>query len=93
MSGYLRRFLVIALASGLMAAAQAGESSCAAKLSEALGDSRESGSIDGDAAGVERGQGRVRSDVPLRPGRNEEFRRRVALVQARSQSHWATSAH
>ena len=91
MAGLLRSLAVVALALGITEFAAAGEMNQAAKLNQALGGSLDAGMIGEDGAGAWAGQGKVLTGVPLRPGRNEEFRRRVALAMA--QSHLATSAH
>jgi hypothetical protein len=72
----------------LSASAWAGDMRAAAKMSEALGGSLE----DGMVCAAFSGHGKLDTSVALKPGRGDEFRRRVASV-FESQSHLATSAH
>jgi hypothetical protein len=91
---FLRSLVVVAILVGIVPTAVAHGVEQAARLSDAVGGSFES--IGGEGAASGAGQGKLVCDVPLRPGRNEEFRRRVTSTLARSasaQSHFATSAH
>jgi hypothetical protein len=84
--GFLRRVAYVWCAGLLAAPAMGGGLNSAQKLSEALGGSLEAGLIVGGA-----GYGRLDSSVPLRRGRGEIYRVRVALGLAHN--HLATSAH
>ena len=87
-----RGFLLSAVAFGLLSVlpspAPAGSLQSAARLSEALGGALEDGMIGADFSG----HGKLETSVLLKPGRGDEYRRRVASVSP-AQSHLATSAH